>query len=127
MSDKVFDAGALIALERNSRVVWAAVKAAALSQERVFVPSTVLAQVWRGSARQARLGSALRLCTIASFDPMAREAGELCGRTGTSDICDAHVALVASSIGGSLYTSDPGDLNLLLAALPGKVPVLVRC
>ena len=52
----VLDAGALIALERNHREVWAALKVAALRSTEVVVPSAVFAQVWRGTPSQAQLG-----------------------------------------------------------------------
>jgi hypothetical protein len=48
------DAGALIALERNRRELWAALEAAALAGDDVRVPSTVIAQVWRDRPSQAR-------------------------------------------------------------------------
>jgi hypothetical protein len=121
----VLDSGALIALERDDRALWAALKLATLRSTDVLVPSTCVAQVWRGTARQARLGRALRHCVVADFDPLAREVGELCGRTRTSDICDAHVALVAARDGDVLYTSDPADLGRLLRALGGKRAVVV--
>ena len=111
MSCIVFDAGALIALERNDRGLWSALKVAALASVDILVPSTVLAQVWRGSQGQALLSRALDFCEIAPFDSVAREVGKLCGKTNTSDICDAHVAIVASSRGDILYTGDPHDLR----------------
>lgn len=126
MSRIVLDSGALIALEHNDRALWAALKLAAMRDDDVIVPSTALAQVWRARASQSRLSSALRHCVIASFDAVARAVGELCGRARTSDICDAHVALVAASSGDILYTSDPLDLRRLLAAC-GRVPPIVRC
>src|SRR5215472_11402658 len=107
MSGVVLDTGALIALERNNRDMWAALKFAAARSTDVIVPSAALAQVWRGTPRQTRLASALRYCVIASFDALARAVGELCGRTRTADICDAQVALVAATVGDVLYTSDP--------------------
>jgi predicted nucleic acid-binding protein len=127
----VLDAGALIALERNDRALWAALKLAALQSSDVLVPSAALAQVWRGSATQARLATALDHCVIAAFDAIAREVGELCGRAGTADICDAQVAIVAATKGDVLYTSDPADMRRLLAACRavrrGRTPVIVRC
>ncbi len=123
----MLDAGALIAIERNDRRVWSALKHAALATEDVFVPSTVLAQVWRSLARQAQLAKVLAHCVIAPFDPIAREVGTLCGRAKTRDICDAHVALVASRIGGQLFTSDPSDMRSLLAIIGGRKPEIVRC
>jgi len=127
MSGLVFDSGALIALERNDRSVWAALKHAALESRDVLVPSTALAQVWRGSPAQAQLARALQYCVLAGFDALARSVGELCAKTKTRDICDAHVALVASSHGDFLYTSDPNDLRRLLAACGRRRPVIVRC
>lgn len=127
MSKIVFDAGALVALERNEPPMWHVLKLAALRSDDVVVPSTVVAQVWRGTRRQAVLARALAHCEIASFDHVARAVGELCGQTKTSDICDAHVALVATSGGDVLYTSDPVDLRRLIAACRGRAPVILRC
>lgn len=116
----VLDAGA--ALERDDRTVWVALRRAADAGASVIVPVTALAQVWRGAASQARLARALNAATLASFDR------ELCARTRTTDACDAHVALVAASRGGSLWTSDPDDLRKLVeAADPRRSVRLVRC
>jgi predicted nucleic acid-binding protein len=123
----VFDSGALIALERNDRNLWSALKVAALSSADILVPSTVLAQVWRGSPGQALLSRALDFCEVAPFDPVAREVGKLCGKTHTSDICDAHVAIIASRQGAILYTGDPRDLRRLLAALGRRSPRIIAC
>lgn len=130
MSVLVLDSGALIALERGDRPMWAALKLAALKKQEVLVPSTALAQVWRGQARQAALGRALASCTMAGFDALSREVGALCGRSRTMDICDAHVALVASGrIESIIYTSDPDDLSRLLSHCdaPDLPPAIVRC
>jgi hypothetical protein len=123
----VLDSGALIALERNDRALWAALKLAALTSTDVLVPSTALAQVWRGAAPQAMLSKALQHCLIASFDLLARAVGELCGRTRTRDICDAHVAIIAATEGEVLYTSDPADLRRLVVAYGRRRPAIVRC
>jgi hypothetical protein len=123
----VLDAGALLALERNDRELWAALKLAALNGEDVEVPSTALAQAWRGGLRQAQLSKALEQCVIGAFDPVARSVGVLCGRTRTADICDAHVALLAAGEGTILYTSDPDDLRPLLRACGSRRPRVVVC
>jgi predicted nucleic acid-binding protein len=127
VSQCVLDAGALIALERNDRTMWAALKLAARTGDDVLVPSTVLAQVWRGTTAQAQLARALQQCALARFDPLAKEVGRLCAKTGTRDICDAHVALVAASGAQALYTSDPDDMRLLLRAAGKHRVVIVRC
>jgi len=124
VSVAVLDAGALVALERNDRAVWAALTLRARSGHAVVVPSTALAQAWRGGARQTLLARALASCEIAPFDALARRVGELCGRTRTHDVCDAHVAIVAATRAAVLYTSDPLDLRRLLRALAADVAVM---
>lgn len=121
----VLDAGALIALERNDRALWAVLARASRESLDVLVPTTVLAQVWRNRPTQARLSRALDQCVLAPFDPHARLAGELCRRAGTSDICDAHVAIIVTSQDW-LFTSDPLDMATLLDAMRKK-PIVVRC
>ena len=127
MTRLVLDAGALIALEQNDRSLWAALKITASQSGDVVVPSTALAQAWRGGAKQAILARALEHCVIASFDDVAKVVGELCGRTRTRDVCDAHVALVASLRGDVLYTSDPEDLGPLVRACGRRRPTILRC
>jgi hypothetical protein len=123
----VLDAGALIALERSDKPMWAVLKLAALRTDDVLVPSTVVAQVWRGGLTQALLGRALRHCILAEFDELAREVGLLCRRARTSDICDAHVALVAATRADVLYTSDVAHLRRLISVAGRRMPRLVRC
>lgn len=127
MSGIVFDAGALIALERNDRAMWAVLKLAAIRRIEVIVPTTVVAQVWRGTRDQANLARALDQCVHAAFDPLARRVGELCGRTRTTDVCDAHVALVATAGAAPVYTSDPRDLRRLIAACNAGKPTILVC
>ena len=122
----VLDAGALVALDRGERAMWSVLAAAAADGIEIVVPSSVIAQVWRGGARQARLARALACCEISSFDPVVREIGELCGRARASDVCDAHVALTAAREPSVLYTSDVRDLRRLLAALASDA-LIVRC
>jgi hypothetical protein len=127
MSRTVLDSGALIALESNDRNVWAALKLAARSGDDVLVPTTALAQVWRGAPSQAMLSKALAHCVLAPFDPLAHGVGKLCGQARTTDICDAHVAIVAATSGDVLYTSDVGDMRRLLVAHAGRTPRIIRC
>lgn len=127
MSVLVFDAGALIALERNDRALWSVLRLAAVRSDDVLVPSAALAQVWRGTRAQAMLSRALQQCLVASFDAIAKPVGELCGRIKTIDICDAQVAIVAGTRGDVLYTSDPHDRQRLIAAFGRRMPTIVRC
>lgn len=124
MTVAVLDTGALIALERGDRRLWGVLAARAKAGGVVIVPTTALAQAWRNGSRQAQLARALVQCEMASFDPLARAVGELCGRARTEDVCDAHVALVAARRAEVLYTSDPLDLQRLLRTLDSDVAVL---
>lgn len=121
----VLDAGALLALERNDREMWKRLKHALGRKDTVIAPASVVAQAWRGRATQARLAAALAQCVFASFDDDARAVGELCGRSSTNDVCDAHVALVASRHADVLYTSDPDDMIRLMAAAGRRRPAIV--
>ena len=52
----VFDAGAFIALERRSPLLLGILDEALHGTVEVVLPRTVIAQVWRGSPRQANVG-----------------------------------------------------------------------
>lgn len=126
----VLDTGALLALERNDRKLWVRLDEAIRNEIPVVVPLGALAQAWRGGPRQTRLARALSDLEPASFDDVARASGELCGKTGTSDVIDASVALVASRPAVThLYTSDPDDLRLLVRAAGRKRgrPLIIAC
>ena len=125
----VFDTGALLALERDDRKLWVRLAEAVRADVPVVVPVGALAQAWRGGSRQARLARAVADLEPASFDHLARTAGELCGKAGTADVIDASVALVAARSGAThLYTSDPDDLRLLVRAAGRKRgPQIVLC
>ena len=110
------DAGALIAIERGDLRMLALLREA-LRQGCVFrVPVGVLGQVWRGGRTQVVLARFLRTeeVEVAPLDaPLARACGELCGATGTSDVIDASVVLLARERRDPIITSDPRDLRRL--------------
>jgi len=114
MSGITFDAGGLIALDRNDRRVIAHLARATELGMRITVPATALAQAIRNPARQARLS---RLIRQASTDlvplngPDATAVGLLLAETATSDIVDAHVVICAQRTGQVVVTSDPGDIG----------------
>ncbi len=117
----VLDAGALIAVDRGDRDVLAMLHSAFDNGYSVLAPAGVIGQVWRDSNRQVVLARTLKRCDEVPLDgSMARVAGQLCSRAGTSDVIDASVAVVASS-GASpaneivVLTSDTGDMRALLS------------
>jgi hypothetical protein len=121
MSGVTFDAGALIAFERNDRRVVTLVARALEKKAHIAVPAGVVGQVWRDGTRQARLVRLLAsdLISVQALDDLrARRAGQLCGVAGTSDVIDASVVLCAREHGHGVVTSDPGDLRKLDPKLP---------
>jgi predicted nucleic acid-binding protein len=109
-----FDAGGLIALDRNDRRALTIVARAAERGMRITIPATALAQAIRNPARQARLSRLIRQATtdlIPLDGPDATAVGLLLARTATSDIADAHVVICARRAGQAVVTSDAGDLR----------------
>lgn len=116
MSGISLDAGALIAIERGDEQVRALLREAVDRGLEVHVVPEVVAQVWRGGARQARLGALLaaRGVETPAYDVhAAKEVGRLCGASGQIDVVDAHVVWHARSRGHLVVTSDPDDLGAL--------------
>jgi len=114
VSGMTFDAGGLIALDRNDRRVLALVARAAECGMRITVPATALAQVIRSPARQARLSRFIRQpdTDLAALDRAdATQVGLLLALTGATDIVDAHVVVCAQRARQRVVTSDPGDLK----------------
>ena len=110
----VLDAGAFIAFERNDRRVRALIELSLAHRGRLHTSVSVVTQVWRDGRRQARLARLIGSGTVA-IQPLdlehAQAAGVLCGRSGSPDIADAHVLLVARREGAVVVTSDPDDLR----------------
>ncbi len=113
MSGVAFDAGGLIALDRNDRRVLALVARAAERGMRITIPATALAQAMRNPARQARLSRLIRQAgtdLIALDGPDATAVGLLLARTVTTDVVDAHVVVCARRAGQVVVTGDAADL-----------------
>lgn len=108
------DTGALIALERNDTRTARFLRAAQREGREVTVPAPVLTQFWRGGWVSVELRDVLAHVWIEpTTAPLARRAGELLGRTGTTDAVDAIVACGAAERGDAVLTSDPEDLQRL--------------
>lgn len=120
----VYDAGILVAADRNDREVWAEHRA---RLEVGVVPVTtapVVAQVSR-SPHQVQLRRFLRGCEIVSFgSEESHDVGALLSQAETSDVVDAHVVLTASRGPSRVLTSDEQDLQRLSACL--SEPIVVQ-
>ena len=85
MNGITFDAGGLIALDRNDRRVLTLIARATERGMRITIPATALAQAIRNPARQARLSRLIRQAgtdLIPLDGPDATAVGLLLGRAG---------------------------------------------
>jgi hypothetical protein len=122
----ILDAGALIASERAPRAAIGLIDVcAARSDQLPIVPSTVVAQVWRGGRdRQAPLAALLADADIDSLDAdRARKVGQLLADSAVSDITDAHVVVTAHD-GDVIITSDPVDIARLARAAGKNIRIV---
>ncbi len=112
----VYDAGALIAADRNDRRMWAEHK---VRLERGLVPlvaSVVIAQVSR-SQKQVQLRRLLRGCEVVSMtEQTAHRVGAILGKSKTTDVVDGAVVelAIASGAASDIVTSDPKDIARLV-------------
>jgi predicted nucleic acid-binding protein len=115
----VLDAQGIVRLAEADKSVFAwARRTDALGGDIVTAAST-LAEVLRGSARDARIHRILRRVTVVEIDKnVGRKAGELLGATGMSgQRCTVDALLAAVALAQRrpviLLTSDPDDLARL--------------
>lgn len=120
----VLDAGALIALDRGDRAMWARLKAARAASDLPITHAGVVGQVWRGGARQARLAQALGGIDVQPLDErLGRAVGELLAAAATADVVDAAVVLL-SRAGDRIVTGDVEDIEHLARASSRGVQII---
>jgi predicted nucleic acid-binding protein len=124
----ILDAGGILALAGGDKNARAALDRAVREGYAVVIPTPVLAQVHRGGRDRAHLDRVLN--KVDAFQPtserVARRAGELQAKTGTSDAVDAIVAAEAlASVPALILTSDHRDLERLLEGEPEAARVAV--
>jgi hypothetical protein len=110
-----------MAVDRHSKRVGLGLK--------ILVPTVVAAQVVRRPATQARLMFALRGCDLVPFGPDHHvPVGQLLAASGaasgTADVVDAFVALIAAREQAAVISTDPDDIGHLLSCLGVRRPVL---
>ena len=123
----VLDAGVLINAESRSKVAWS-IQRKARGSRALIVTTPVLTQVWRSGPRQAALCRFLKGCVLdCPSEAVAKRAGELLARTGTSDAVDALVVATAIEMeAATIFTSDPDDLEALLDVSEAASPPLIQ-
>ena len=120
----VLDAGALVAVDRRSRIIGAQLRVLQQQGTPVRVSSAVVGQVWRDGRKQANLAGVLTGVGIEALGKDdGKRIGELMALAGSSDVVDAHVALMTAPA-DLVLTNDPDDIRKLLQAR--RVPARVQ-
>jgi hypothetical protein len=112
----VLDAGALIALDRGNRRMIALLEEVIERGGDFEVPAAALGQAWRDGSRQAVLAKFIRGAEVRIVpldESTSRACGELLAASGTSDVVDASVVIVAGKNHAPIVTSDVDDLRRL--------------
>ena len=117
MAGVTYDTGALVAAERNDRRMWA-LHLGFLAEDVVpVVPAPVLAEAWRGGARQASLSRLLAMCEVETLtESQARRVGELAGKARHDDIVDVTVVEGAIRREDAVVTSNDTHIRRIAAA-----------
>lgn len=124
MNPVVYDAGMLIAADRNIRAIWAEHRIRLEAGIVPVVPAPVVAQVSH-SPHQVQLRRLLRGCQVTVLtEPDAHSAGHLLGRAGTRDVVDGVVAHTAAQLGADVVTGDPADIGRLLDAAGARSRII---
>jgi hypothetical protein len=118
MTGVTYDTGALIAADRNNRTMWALHASFLAAGIAPTVPAPVLAEAWRGGARQANLARFLALCNVEALDEdQAKAVGVLGGKSGHDDIVDITVVEGAIRRSDAVVTSNPTHITLIADAM----------
>ena len=112
MGGVTYDTGALVAGERNDRSMWA-LHAGFLAEEVApVVPAPVLAEAWRGGARQASLSRLLAMCDVEPMtEEQARQVGVLAGKAAHDDVVDVTVVEGAIRRRDAIVTSNEDHIR----------------
>ena len=124
MAGLTLDAGALIAYERGEPRVRRMLRLAFDREITPTIPAVVLAEVWRGDAKDAPVARLLKWCMVEPLDEQrARAAGTLRRSTAGAGAVDACVAVGVRERGDAIATSDPDDMRRLLGPRVTILPV----
>jgi len=116
----IFDTGALIGFERGKHSVAAFVAEAIATHTRIIVPSVVVAEVWRGGRRSARIAMLLAGCRIEPLhEIVAKRAGEALAAIRRATTIDAIVVAHAHALKLPLVTADASDMRALATHFSG--------
>ena len=111
-----YDTGALVAAERDHRIMWSLHRAALRRGLPPTVPAGVLAEGWRGGP-QASLSRLLKGCDIEDLTKArARAVGTLAARANHDDVVDVSVVEGAVRRNHAVVTSNLGHIRKVATA-----------
>lgn len=118
-----YDTGALIAAERDDRMMWALHRAAIVRGRLPTVPAGVLAEAWRGGP-QHLLSRLLAGCEVEGLtEDQARAVGQLCARSGLHDTVDVAVAEGALRRNDAVVTSNRAHIEQVAGTAGRRLPI----
>jgi len=118
-----YDTGALIAAERDERILWSLHRAALGRGMAPTVPVGVLAEAWRGGP-QHQVSRLLKGCRVESMNELqARAVGTLIGQSGLVDIVDVAVVEGAARREDAVVTSNRGHIKQVADAAGESFPI----
>ena len=124
MNGVTYDTGALIAADRNDRRMWALQAGFLALEVSPTVPAPVLAEAWRGGARQASVARLLALCTTESLtEEQAKSVGTLAARARHDDIVDVTVVEGAIRRRDAVVTSNPAHIRMIADAIRSRLTI----
>lgn len=118
-----YDAGALIAAEKNDRKFWLLHKTALKAKIQPTVPAGVLAEAWRKNVH-ARIAGVVKGCTVEALDDtQAKAVGRLIGASGLHDTVDVAVVEGTLRRGDAVVTSNRRHMEQVAQAINRAVHV----
>ena len=118
-----YDTGALVAAERDDRIMWSLHRAAVRRGLPPTVPAGVLAEGWRGGP-QANLSRLLKGCDIEDLTRVqARAVGALAARANHDDIVDVSVVEGAVRRNDAVVTSNQDHIRKVATATGANVTI----
>lgn len=118
-----YDTGALIAAERDDRLLWSLHRAAMARGIPPHVPAGVLAEAWRGGP-QHRLSQLLKGCKVEDLDEQqARAVGSLIAKCGLDDTVDVAVTEAALRRGNAVVTSNRSHIEQVANAMGRRLTI----
>src|SRR5437763_9555089 len=124
MGGVTYDTGALAASERNDRKLWALHAGFLAEDVAPVVPAAVLAEAWRGGARQASLARLLAMCDIEPMsEEQARHVGVLAGKAAHDDVVDVTVVEGAIRRRDAVVTSNESHIRSIADAARARLRI----